>query len=192
MVLFVPFLGESVRLCLWFGGGLSYLWRFRVFVCLKREKSMSDHLVLYVDHLVRPVASESAQEANAETAGPSSSVADDEKIEENDDLNEQEPLLKMMECRICQEEDNLENLETPCACSGSLKVKPPFTIWFWSLEIRWIVFSFLLFFPMYRTWESEQLPNVSFNTFKCCYCYFISLVDMEYLHFSGRRCLLML
>jgi len=26
-----------------------------------------------------------------------------------------------VECRICQEEDSIKNLETPCACSGSLK-----------------------------------------------------------------------
>ncbi|KAL0408696.1 UNVERIFIED_CONTAM: hypothetical protein Sradi_1804000 [Sesamum radiatum] len=28
----------------------------------------------------------------------------------------------MGECRICQEEDSLKNLESPCACSGSLKL----------------------------------------------------------------------
>lgn len=27
-----------------------------------------------------------------------------------------------IECRICQEEDDLSNLETPCACSGTVKV----------------------------------------------------------------------
>ncbi|KAJ9709304.1 hypothetical protein PVL29_000996 [Vitis rotundifolia] len=82
---------------------------------------MSDHLVLYVDPLIRPVTSQSVQEAGAETAGPSTSVADDKRVEENEGSNEEEPFLKMMECRICQEEDSLENLETPCACSGSLK-----------------------------------------------------------------------
>ena len=35
---------------------------------------------------------------------------------------EEEPLISMVECRICQEEDHIKNLETPCACSGSLKV----------------------------------------------------------------------
>ncbi|KAL2609917.1 hypothetical protein R1flu_028490 [Riccia fluitans] len=28
---------------------------------------------------------------------------------------------EMAECRICQEEDEVENLETPCVCSGSVK-----------------------------------------------------------------------
>ena len=30
------------------------------------------------------------------------------------------------ECRICQEEDDIANLESPCACSGSLKVPSKF------------------------------------------------------------------
>jgi hypothetical protein len=30
-------------------------------------------------------------------------------------------LIGMVECRICQEEDLAKNLESPCACSGSLK-----------------------------------------------------------------------
>jgi len=35
---------------------------------------------------------------------------------------EEEPLIPSVECRICQEEDNIKNLDSPCACSGSLKV----------------------------------------------------------------------
>lgn len=37
-------------------------------------------------------------------------------------VSEEEPLLHMVECRICQEEDSIKNLESPCACIGSLKV----------------------------------------------------------------------
>lgn len=43
-------------------------------------------------------------------------------IVEHEDEDEQTALLGMGECRICQEEDSLNNLESPCACSGSLKV----------------------------------------------------------------------
>ena len=28
----------------------------------------------------------------------------------------------LFECRICQEEEEISNLEAPCACSGTLKV----------------------------------------------------------------------
>ncbi|KAL4566521.1 hypothetical protein LXL04_030637 [Taraxacum kok-saghyz] len=34
---------------------------------------------------------------------------------------EKEPLIPSTECRICQDEDSIKNLEVPCACSGSLK-----------------------------------------------------------------------
>lgn len=30
---------------------------------------------------------------------------------------------ELIECRICQEEDELANLDTPCACTGSVKVR---------------------------------------------------------------------
>ena len=36
--------------------------------------------------------------------------------------DEEAPLLSMAECRICQEEDSVDALETPCSCNGSLKV----------------------------------------------------------------------
>lgn len=29
---------------------------------------------------------------------------------------------KLVECRICQDEDEDSNMETPCSCCGSLKV----------------------------------------------------------------------
>ncbi|KAK1435809.1 hypothetical protein QVD17_01578 [Tagetes erecta] len=38
-----------------------------------------------------------------------------------DGFGEEEPLIQSIECRICQEEDIIKNLEAPCACSGSLK-----------------------------------------------------------------------
>ncbi|XP_021299888.1 uncharacterized protein LOC110428383 [Herrania umbratica] len=90
---------------------------------------MSDHLVLYVDRLVRPVPVqplESEAGPSTEISGPSCSAEDKEKGvvrggEEEDDDDEEEPLIQAAECRICQEEDSIKNLETPCACSGSLK-----------------------------------------------------------------------
>ncbi|CAH8380948.1 unnamed protein product [Eruca vesicaria subsp. sativa] len=58
---------------------------------------MSEHIVVNVDRLMRPVLAEpsslTAKEGNAVDA----------------------------ECRICQEESAIQNLESPCACNGSLK-----------------------------------------------------------------------
>lgn len=96
---------------------------------------MSDHLVLYVDRLARPVPepSEVAPEpaagvsgsagSGSDSAGPSCSAADDESlVDQGVGSGEEEPLIQIAECRICQEEDSFNNLETPCACSGSVKV----------------------------------------------------------------------
>ncbi|XP_028762080.1 uncharacterized protein LOC114720586 [Neltuma alba] len=94
---------------------------------------MSDHLVLYVDRLVRPPAADpvshpaevpSEPAPPVDAAGPSGSspaVDDDARSEHDEDCNEDKPLIQIAECRICQEEDSVKNLDTPCACSGSLK-----------------------------------------------------------------------
>ncbi|MQL88023.1 hypothetical protein Taro_020576 [Colocasia esculenta] len=98
---------------------------------------MGDHLDLYVDQLVKPKAGEpdpaaEIAESSAggvaghvlQTSGPFSSsghyVGDVRKVE-IDIPEEEEPLIQTVECRICQEEDSIKNLDTPCACSGSLK-----------------------------------------------------------------------
>ncbi|KAE8678377.1 Detected protein of confused Function [Hibiscus syriacus] len=81
---------------------------------------MSDHLVLYVDRLLRPVPLqpvESEAALSTEIPGPSCSAKEKEIIHVG---KEEEALIQAAECRICQEEDSIENLETPCACSGSL------------------------------------------------------------------------
>ncbi|XP_057466421.1 uncharacterized protein LOC130755871 [Actinidia eriantha] len=83
---------------------------------------MWEHLV---DHLITP---ESLQSQGAEVPGssrchtidPSTSI-DMKDVEECVGADEEEPLIQMVECRICQEEDSIQNLEIPCACSGSLK-----------------------------------------------------------------------
>ncbi|XP_022776873.1 uncharacterized protein LOC111318344 [Durio zibethinus] len=86
---------------------------------------MSDHLVLYVDRLVRPVPVqpvESEPGLSKEISGPSCSAEYKEKeVVRGGEEDEEEALIQAAECRICQEEDSIKNLETPCACSGSLK-----------------------------------------------------------------------
>ncbi|PSR88312.1 E3 ubiquitin-protein like [Actinidia chinensis var. chinensis] len=76
---------------------------------------MGDHVVLNVDRLVKP----------SEVDGPSSSGADNGKavavVVAEEGETEDQPLITVGECRICQEEDSIKNLETPCACSGSLE-----------------------------------------------------------------------
>ncbi|XP_044486891.1 uncharacterized protein LOC123211964 isoform X2 [Mangifera indica] len=92
---------------------------------------MSDHLILCVDHLVTPdnlhslqgndAPGSSSEGSSSHTADPPAHVLDVEGVGEHGVSEEEEPLIQMVECRICQEEDSIKNLEVPCACSGSLK-----------------------------------------------------------------------
>lgn len=99
---------------------------------------MGEHVVLYVDRLIDP---QEAERKQAEERSPSPSsvpvppavgCGDEKEKKEMVVAEEEEPLIQMVECRICQEEDHIKNLETPCACSGSLKVDLliPFTCLF--------------------------------------------------------------
>ncbi|CAH1442982.1 unnamed protein product [Lactuca virosa] len=85
---------------------------------------MEDHLVLRVDQLATNKSkSEDAPglSPDASCSHASISVTDMKGDEEYDTAGEDEPLIQSIECRICQEEDTIKNLEVPCACSGSLK-----------------------------------------------------------------------
>ena len=91
---------------------------------------MSDHLVVIVDQLDHPVVPVDQQPPHLPSdpsPSPSPTTADagssgSGSVVDRDGDDEEEPLIQMVECRICQEEDSVSNLETPCACSGSLKV----------------------------------------------------------------------
>ncbi|GJN34023.1 hypothetical protein PR202_gb22656 [Eleusine coracana subsp. coracana] len=87
---------------------------------------MKDHLMVNVDDLSVPKPTEVTGTFKNTTSGaalaqPSASVHTLLAVGESMD-SEEEPLLQMVECRICQEEDIIKNLESPCACTGSLKL----------------------------------------------------------------------
>ncbi|XP_073035906.1 uncharacterized protein [Primulina eburnea] len=99
---------------------------------------MGEHLVVNVDQLSKPAAVEPVQlppqplaclptgKAPEVVAGSSSSTAGEHDsvvvvMVDNEEADEAAPLIGMGECRICQEEDSVRNMECPCACSGSLK-----------------------------------------------------------------------
>ncbi|GAB2289663.1 hypothetical protein Dimus_023970 [Dionaea muscipula] len=94
---------------------------------------MADHMVVSIDCLTAPPTLQSVQGteflestsdgiADHHVADLPSLDVDDEKMEEHDLSDENQPLIQVVECRICQEEDSVSNLEIPCACSGSLKL----------------------------------------------------------------------
>ncbi|KAL8120764.1 uncharacterized protein LOC141661631 isoform X2 [Apium graveolens] len=83
---------------------------------------MGDHFVL-LDRLL----TESTLEATIESMNPSKQLVpadtDDVMIDcssLSDSENESSP-RKVVECRICQDEDFDSKMETPCSCCGSLK-----------------------------------------------------------------------
>lgn len=78
---------------------------------------MSEDPVVHVDRVVKPVQ----RIIKPVMVGPSTS-SEEVVVMVDGEENEEAPLIGMAECRICQEEDSLTNLEIPCACSGSLKV----------------------------------------------------------------------
>ncbi|GJU25705.1 RING/FYVE/PHD zinc finger superfamily protein, partial [Tanacetum coccineum] len=87
---------------------------------------MEDHLVLRVDQLVTSKSIEapglSPDASCSRDIATCISVTDGKEGGEYDEAGEDDPLIQSIECRICQEEDSIKNLEVPCACNGSLKV----------------------------------------------------------------------
>ncbi|XVE56928.1 hypothetical protein DITRI_Ditri04bG0050100 [Diplodiscus trichospermus] len=91
---------------------------------------MGDHLVLCVDRLIKPDGLQSMQvaeaagscgEGSSQVAEPHACAIDVKEAGEHGSCDQEEPLIQTLECRICQEEDSINNLEIPCSCSGSLK-----------------------------------------------------------------------
>jgi spore coat protein U-like protein len=88
---------------------------------------MGDHFVLLVDRLLTESTLEAAIESRNKTMQATSSVViiDEEKIDISSkkvDYGNISSPRKVVECRICQDEDEDSNMETPCSCCGSLKV----------------------------------------------------------------------
>lgn len=86
---------------------------------------MGDHFVLLVDRLLTESTLEAAIDSRRRSMEATSSSTDDLKRDRSSPEMEFEDIpspKKMVECRICQDEDEDSNMETPCSCRGSLKV----------------------------------------------------------------------
>ncbi|KAK8556410.1 hypothetical protein V6N12_002812 [Hibiscus sabdariffa] len=96
---------------------------------------MVDDFMVCVDKIIASAAcfeSSSVSEAqpnSAATTGNTTAVVSKKKSIDDDGGKEGEgtkgycskKVKEIVECRICQEEDDLPSLEAPCACSGTLK-----------------------------------------------------------------------
>ncbi|XP_059445613.1 uncharacterized protein LOC132177356 [Corylus avellana] len=85
---------------------------------------MGDHFVLLVDRLLTESTLEAAIESRNRSMQATSSAVDEKKIDNPSkkvDYGNISSPGKLVECRICQDEDEDSNMETPCSCCGSLK-----------------------------------------------------------------------
>lgn len=92
---------------------------------------MGDHLALLVDHLLTESTLEAAIGNGKQTqiAADSASSGDlGGNSTPDTSVGHRTPSGKLVECRICQEDDQDSNMEIPCSCCGSLKVNCKFLI----------------------------------------------------------------
>lgn len=84
---------------------------------------MGDHFVLLVDRLLTESTLEAAIESKnqLQLGMPSASKHDIIDFSSTDDNVGSSP-RKLVECRICHDDDEDLNMEIPCSCRGSLKV----------------------------------------------------------------------
>ena len=114
---------------------------------------MKDHLLLNVDDLSIPEPNEVTRALKNTSSGGTiehpPSMAHAILAMGQSMFSEEEPLLQMVECRICQEEDSIKNLESPCACTGSLKVHiTPLLFFFRLLWIYIVILHIYLLFKV--------------------------------------------
>ncbi|KAJ0096159.1 hypothetical protein Patl1_15244 [Pistacia atlantica] len=92
---------------------------------------MGDHFVLLVDRLLTESTLEAAIESRNRSLEAAKSTVDDSEVENFPQKIEFRDIStpgKVVECRICQDEDEDSNMETPCSCCGSLKqFRPGYT-----------------------------------------------------------------
>ncbi|XP_047333089.1 uncharacterized protein LOC124936619 [Impatiens glandulifera] len=90
---------------------------------------MGDHSILSVEELIKAEKLQQLQKGDVpagegcsiHAVDPSSSIIDIKNVVDDRLDDEEEPLIQTVECRICQEEDSVQNLEIPCSCRGSLQ-----------------------------------------------------------------------
>ncbi|GAY43808.1 ring-ch-type domain-containing protein [Citrus sinensis] len=89
---------------------------------------MGDHFVLLVDRLLTESTIEAAIESGNRSQQATPSAKDDRTAEFSThrmDKSIGSSPSKLVECRICHEEDEDSNMEIPCSCCGSLKQYNP-------------------------------------------------------------------
>ncbi|XP_044505441.1 uncharacterized protein LOC123225519 isoform X2 [Mangifera indica] len=86
---------------------------------------MGDHLALLVDRLLTESTIETAIESNNQLLQQAAALANKNSMAELSSHRVDKDIglspSKLVECRICHDEDQDSNMEIPCSCCGSLK-----------------------------------------------------------------------
>ncbi|KAH7516399.1 hypothetical protein FEM48_Zijuj10G0131300 [Ziziphus jujuba var. spinosa] len=85
---------------------------------------MGDHFVLLVDRLLTESTLEAAIESKnrlIQSADPAAGESKNNNSSQKMDFGNISFPRKLVECRICHDEEEDSNMETPCSCCGSLK-----------------------------------------------------------------------
>ncbi|KAE8730116.1 hypothetical protein F3Y22_tig00003041pilonHSYRG00886 [Hibiscus syriacus] len=82
---------------------------------------MGDHFVLLVDRLLTESTLEAAIESRNRSLQATTLAVDDKEVFSSSPKVDLLSPRKIVECRICQDEDEDSNMETPCSCCGSLE-----------------------------------------------------------------------
>ncbi|PPE00672.1 hypothetical protein GOBAR_DD02290 [Gossypium barbadense] len=82
---------------------------------------MGDHFVLLVDRLLTESTLEAAIGSRNRSLQATAPAVDDTKVFGSSTTVDLLSPRKIVECRICQDEDEDSNMETPCSCCGSLE-----------------------------------------------------------------------
>ncbi|KAJ4974147.1 hypothetical protein NE237_007321 [Protea cynaroides] len=85
---------------------------------------MGDHFVLLMDRLLTESTLEAAignRNMSLQTSLSAVEATTQEISSHSLDFNDGSSPMKLVECRICQDDDYDSNMETPCSCCGSLK-----------------------------------------------------------------------
>lgn len=135
---------------------------------------MGDHFVLLVDRLLTESTLEAAIESRSWSQQPTISSQDNMISSHNIDVNIISSSSKLVECRICHDEGEDSNMESPCSCCGSLKVScnviyaisssrlENIYIFYFHLYVCYFTFHlFFYFFPYNRAGHLTNLQTVA-------------------------------
>lgn len=78
---------------------------------------------LVTDSTLQDVVLENANRMQESLPPPSGDIMADFTPSNEMDVAVLPPPTKFVQCRLCHEEDEESNMEIPCSCCGSLKVK---------------------------------------------------------------------